>query len=138
SNRRFQLSATFSLAERGKLPSQRNFQVLRQSPSVTKPDHHANSRLPSNRQLKHMQSTLNREQKQRKLGRTSLHFFVQQQDCATRSFFAKFLDHREVCNLSISLEALELPRWLRSFAIRLAGVAELADPLDSKSAAMLG
>ena len=42
-------------------------------------------------------------------------------------------DHREVCSLLISLEALELPRWRRSFTIRLAGVAELADALDSKS-----
>jgi hypothetical protein len=31
------------------------------------------------------------------------------------------------------LEALELRRWHRSFTIRLAGVAELADALDSKS-----
>jgi hypothetical protein len=31
------------------------------------------------------------------------------------------------------LEALELRRWRRSFTIRLAGVAELADALDSKS-----
>jgi hypothetical protein len=30
------------------------------------------------------------------------------------------------------LEALELRRWHRSFTIRLAGVAELADALDSK------
>jgi hypothetical protein len=50
-----------------------------------------------------------------------------------QSFFAKFLDHHEVCNLSISLEALELRHWHRSFTIRLAGVAELADALDSKS-----
>jgi hypothetical protein len=49
-----------------------------------------------------------------------------------QSFFAKFLDHHEVCNLSISLEALELRHWHRSFTIRLAGVAELADALDSK------
>ena len=55
-----------------------------------------------------------------------------------QSFFAKFLDHREVCSLLISLEALELRRWRRSFTIRLAGVAELADALDSKSVAMLG
>jgi hypothetical protein len=49
-----------------------------------------------------------------------------------QSFFGKFLDHREVCNLSISFEAPELRRWHRSFTIRLAGVAELADALDSK------
>jgi len=36
------------------------------------------------------------------------------------------------------LEALELRRWRRSFTIRLAGVAELADALDSKAGAMLG
>ena len=42
-------------------------------------------------------------------------------------------DHREVCSLLISLEALELRRGRRSFTIRLAGVAELADALDSKS-----
>ena len=60
-------------------------------------------------------------------------FSAQQQDCATRSFFAKFLDRREVCSLLISLEALELRRRRRSFTIRLAGVAELADALDSKS-----
>src|SRR5207245_2124820 len=64
-------------------------------------------------------------------------FSAQQQDCATRSFFAKFLDHREVCSLSISLEALELRRWRRSFTIRLAGVAELADALDSKASVFL-
>jgi hypothetical protein len=39
----------------------------------------------------------------------------------------------EVYSLSISLEALELRHSLRSFRILLAGVAELADALDSKS-----
>src|SRR5260370_23060320 len=130
--RRFRLPVTFTLAERGKLPGQENFQVPRQFPSITKPHRHTNCRLPSNRRSKHTRSTLNRKQKQRAPGQTSLRFSVQQQDCATRSFFAKFLDHREVCSLLISLEALELRRWRRSFTIRLAGVAELADGLDSK------
>ena len=42
-------------------------------------------------------------------------------------------DALPLCDTPISLEALELRRWRRSFTIRLAGVAELADALDSKS-----
>ena len=40
---------------------------------------------------------------------------------------------REVCNLSISSEALELRGEPCSFTSSNAGVAELADALDSKS-----
>ena len=42
-------------------------------------------------------------------------------------------DALPLCDTPISLETLELRCWRRSFTIRLAGVAELADALDSKS-----
>jgi hypothetical protein len=48
-------------------------------------------------------------------------------------FYARFSGRREVYNRSSLLEALELPRHLRSFNFPAAGVAELADALDSKS-----
>jgi hypothetical protein len=53
-------------------------------------------------------------------------------------FYARFSGRREVCNRSSLLEALELPRHLRSFNFPAAGVAELADALDSKSSTRKG
>jgi hypothetical protein len=49
-------------------------------------------------------------------------------------FYARFLGRREVCNRSSLLEALELAHHLRNLTVLAAGVAELADALDSKSA----
>src|SRR4029077_12413852 len=78
-------------------------------------------------------------------GRRMLHFVGivtgQPLTLSLRDFFKsslgflqfEFADREKVCSLSISLEALELRRWRGSFTIHFAGVAELADALDSKS-----
>src|ERR1022692_2857564 len=63
----------------------------------------------------------------------SLRYFDLPLVCATRSFSAKYSDRREACSRSSLLEALELPPALATFTIPAAGVAELADALDSKS-----
>src|SRR6267378_309738 len=92
-------------------------------------------RRSSRRRRKLTQSQLNRSRSPTKRKRTSRRCYDRHLVCATRLFCAKFLGRRAVYNLSISSEAFELLPEARILSLPFAnaGVAELADALDSKS-----
>jgi len=97
------LRATFSLAQRGKLSKYRKRQLWHRSSRFTKLRRHSPRR------------PLGQRRSSPEASQTSRRSSARQQVYATRSSFAKFSDRREVCNLSILSEALELRRGLRSF-----------------------
>ena len=79
-------------------------------------------------------AALPRSRQEGRIRKTDIAFLrLHRQDNATQSFFAKFSGRHEVYSLSISSEALELRGEPCSFTSSFAGVAELADALDSKS-----